>query len=286
MSAAKQAGGKGKIEKCKQRAAQKKRTHTTWKSTQTQPLLLAVDYFAAALECMLDDDWCRTWAAGRTIMLRRTSKRVKEVVDKMRLPAVVRLSRRFWDDARNGTAAQKLQFVLRQLAAMTAQCPALAYLDLCSKKIEAGGAERLGGVLAQRWLISISATIRLTSRDRKAWQCWGSAQRWRNSISATIRSKQLGKEVLQVCWRSAQRWLTSISATIILEQAGQRVLQECLRSAQRWLTSISAIFRSDQPGQRGLQEFLRSAQRWNDIGTVGKGRLRASWRGQASVLVL
>jgi hypothetical protein len=167
MSAAKQAGGKGKIEKCKQRAAQKKRTHTTWKSTQTQPLLLAVDYFAAALECMLDDDWCRTWAAGRTIMLRRTSKRVKEVVDKMRLPAVVRLSRRFWDDARNGTAAQKLQFVLRQLAAMTAQCPALAYLDLCSKKIEAGGAERLGGVLAQRWLISISATIRLDQPGQK-----------------------------------------------------------------------------------------------------------------------
>ena len=31
-----------------------------------------------------------------------TSKRVKEVVDKIRLPAVVRLSRSFWDDARNG----------------------------------------------------------------------------------------------------------------------------------------------------------------------------------------
>jgi hypothetical protein len=36
-------------------------------------------------------------------MLRRTSKRVKEVVDKMRLPAVVRLSRSFWDATRNGT---------------------------------------------------------------------------------------------------------------------------------------------------------------------------------------
>ena len=45
--------------------------------------------FTAALNAVPAEDWCRTWAAGRTIMLRRTSKRVKEVVDKMWLPAVV-----------------------------------------------------------------------------------------------------------------------------------------------------------------------------------------------------
>jgi hypothetical protein len=65
--------------------------------------LLAADLFAAVLGAIPAEDWGRTWAAGRTIMLRRTSKRVKEVVDKMRLPAVVRLSRSFWDDARDGT---------------------------------------------------------------------------------------------------------------------------------------------------------------------------------------
>jgi hypothetical protein len=48
-------------------------------------------------------------------MLRRTSKRVREVVDKMRLPAVVRLSRSFWGDE------EKLQFVLKQLTALTAR---------------------------------------------------------------------------------------------------------------------------------------------------------------------
>jgi hypothetical protein len=121
MSAAKQAGGKGETEKGKQSAAQKKRTRTTKQATQTQPLLLAADApFAAALEAIPAEDWCRTWAAGRTIMLRRTSKRVREVVDKMRLPAVVRLSRSFWGDARNGTAAEKLQFVMRQLTVVTA----------------------------------------------------------------------------------------------------------------------------------------------------------------------
>ena len=177
MSAAKEAGGKGETEKGEQSAAQKKRTRTTRQATQTQPLLLAADAFAAALGAVPAEDWCRTWAAGRTIMLRGTSKRVKEVVDKMRLPAVVRLSRSFWGDARNGTKEAKIEFVLRQLAAMTArcrittlelpkcemkgqvaerlagvlaQCPALAHLDLSGNSdFGAAGAERLAGVLGQ-----------------------------------------------------------------------------------------------------------------------------------------
>jgi hypothetical protein len=137
ISAAKEARGKGETEKGKKTAAQKKRMRTTRQARQTQPLLLAADApFAAALEAIPAEDWCRTWAAGRTIMLRMTSKRVKEIVDKMRLPAVVRLSRSFWNDARNCTewhavtwhamarrkraAAEKLQFVMRQLALMTA----------------------------------------------------------------------------------------------------------------------------------------------------------------------
>ncbi len=147
---------------------QKKRTRTTSQATQTQPLLLATDAFAVVLEAIPAEDWCRTWAAGRTIMLRRTSKTVKEVVDKMRLPAVVRLSRSFWGDAhRNGMAAEKLQFMMRQLPLMTACCRIttlelshcdmkgqdaemldLAHLNLRSNKIGAAGAEMLAGVLA------------------------------------------------------------------------------------------------------------------------------------------
>ena len=99
---------------------------------QKQSLLFAADAFVAALGAVPAEDWCRTWAAGRTIMLRRTSKKVKEAVDKMRLPAVVRLSRRFWDDARNGTGEEKRQVVLRQLAAMTGWCRiSTLELDLC-----------------------------------------------------------------------------------------------------------------------------------------------------------
>jgi hypothetical protein len=57
---------------------------------ETEPILLAADAFAAALEAILGEDRWRTLSTSWTIMLRRTSKRVKEVVDKMWLPAVVR----------------------------------------------------------------------------------------------------------------------------------------------------------------------------------------------------
>ena len=81
-----------------------KHTRTTRQATQTQPFQLA-----ASLEKIPADDWCRTWPAGRTIMVRSTSKRVKEAKDKMRLlPAVVRLSTGFWKDTRNGTAAERM----------------------------------------------------------------------------------------------------------------------------------------------------------------------------------
>jgi hypothetical protein len=80
--------------------------------------LLAEDCFVAALGALPPEDWSRTWAAGRTIMLRRTSKRVKELVDKMRLPAVLHLSRNFWDDSRHVTEKEKRQFVLTQLTFM------------------------------------------------------------------------------------------------------------------------------------------------------------------------
>jgi hypothetical protein len=123
----KQSEGTGTTEEGKLAAAQKKRARSTGQATQTQPLLLAADTFVAALAAVPTEDWCRTWPAGRTIMLRRASKKVKELVDKMRLPAVVRLSRSFWNDGRNGTGKAKRQFVLRQLTLMTGWCrnPAL-----------------------------------------------------------------------------------------------------------------------------------------------------------------
>ena len=64
------------------------------------------------------------------------------------LPAVVRLSRSFWDDARNGTDAEKLQFVMRQLPLITAWCR-ISTLELPCCGMKGQDAERLAGVLAQ-----------------------------------------------------------------------------------------------------------------------------------------
>jgi hypothetical protein len=74
---------------------------THFKMASEQPPEIA---FTAALAVVPAEDWGRTWAADRTIMLRMTSKRVKELVDKMRLPAVVRRRRSFLKDelARGG----------------------------------------------------------------------------------------------------------------------------------------------------------------------------------------
>ncbi len=64
--------------------------------------MLAVDAFVAALGAVPVEDWCRVCVGGRTIVMRRTSKRVKKVVDKMSLPDVSRLRRTFWEDTHNG----------------------------------------------------------------------------------------------------------------------------------------------------------------------------------------
>ena len=77
-----------------------------------------------------------------------TSKSVKEVVDKMSLQAVVRLSRSFWDDACNGTAAEMLQFVMSQLTALTAHCR-ISTLELPRCKTCCLCNARLAGVLAK-----------------------------------------------------------------------------------------------------------------------------------------
>ncbi len=65
-------------------------------------MLLTVETFVAALGAVPVEDWCRDCVGGRTIMMRRTSKRVKKVVDKMSLPDIVLLRRTFWEDTHNG----------------------------------------------------------------------------------------------------------------------------------------------------------------------------------------
>ena len=107
-------------------------------------------------------------------MLRMTSKKVKDVMDRVHLPAVVRVRRSFLNDPARGTVTQRLKQIFAQLvllvdrcritgielsgcqmkgkyveslAGVLAQCPALARLGLSSNEIGPDGAERLAGVL-------------------------------------------------------------------------------------------------------------------------------------------
>ena len=90
LPAAKQARGKGKTEADKVTGCADAMTGSA--DAMTQPLLLAGEHvFVQALRAVPAEDWWRTWPSCRTIMLTRTSKKVKEQVQKMRLSAVVRL---------------------------------------------------------------------------------------------------------------------------------------------------------------------------------------------------
>jgi hypothetical protein len=106
---------------------QRRRT-TNHSATSEQPSELD---FTHTLVAVPAEDWCRTWEAERTIMLRMTSKRVKEIVDKVRPPAVVRLKRSFWKDDQKRTFAEKLLFVIAQLTAITSRSQIIT-LDLSS----------------------------------------------------------------------------------------------------------------------------------------------------------
>jgi hypothetical protein len=179
-------------------------------------------------------------------MLRRTSKRVKEVVDKMRLPAVVRLSRSFWDDDPPnewrcvagpvpGTERAKCQLVLRQITLMIGWCR-ISRLELPSCRMEGQDAERLAEVLAHsptlaHLNISDNYFFGAAGTERLA----GVLGQCRELVHLNLYGNQIrsvGQRALQECWRSS-RWLTSMSAAIILSMLGQRALQECWRSAQR-----------------------------------------------------
>jgi hypothetical protein len=147
-SADKRPEGTGTTEKGKQCAAQHKRTRTTSQATTTQPALVAPDAFPISLQAVPPDDWCRTWAAGRTIILRRTSKRVKEVVDKMRLPAFVCLNRSFLANVAPEAVHRKMKRIPEQLSLIPSWCH-ITRLELPACAMTGGNIEKLARVLTR-----------------------------------------------------------------------------------------------------------------------------------------
>lgn len=136
---------------------------------------LCSNAFAIALATVPAEDWGRTWAANRTIMLSKTSKEINKIINSMRLPADVHWKLMFWNDSSNGTTEEKLDFMIRQLKRMTSlykittlvlkccniqiilhqfieileECPSLQKLNLKRNNINADGAAMIAEVLSQ-----------------------------------------------------------------------------------------------------------------------------------------
>jgi hypothetical protein len=111
-------------QKRKQRSVgQTTKAPTTMQATATEQTTgLAANAFTAVLAAVPADSWSRTWPAERTMMLRMSSKSVRDIVDKLRPPAFVRWRMSFLDDRLNGTGTERKHFVFRQLTALTAVC--------------------------------------------------------------------------------------------------------------------------------------------------------------------
>jgi len=136
---------------------------------------LCSNAFAIALQTVPAEDWCRTWPADRTIMLSKTSKKIKNIIDKMYLPVDVHRSCAFWNDSCNCNTENKLDFMMKRLKIMTSlnnittlvlkccniqiilhqfievleQCPTLKKLNLKRNNINAEGAAMIVKALEQ-----------------------------------------------------------------------------------------------------------------------------------------
>jgi len=96
----------------KEAARQQKKTCTSVQAAETPPSLHAADafdllQFLNKLIVFPAEDWSRTWASDRTLMLRMTSKKVREAMDKLCLPTTVKLNSTFLHNVVNFTSATK-----------------------------------------------------------------------------------------------------------------------------------------------------------------------------------
>ena len=78
--------------------------------------------FAEVLEVVPGTDWCSTWDAGNTNVLRRTSKNIKNLVDKICPATDVVVNMNYWEDIHNGTPNEKIEFVKRNILSLATTC--------------------------------------------------------------------------------------------------------------------------------------------------------------------
>ncbi len=165
--------------------------------------------------------------------------------------------------------------ISESLAAVLAQCAALAHLDLGLNSIGPDGAEQ---------------------GQRALQDSWGCVQRWLTLISATIRPKHTGQSAWQECWRNdpalahlnlgGNECYNGIGAGGAESLARVLVQCEALACLNIEGDDIGAAGAVSLAGVLALcpaHAHLNLSD--NGIEAVGGGRLRASWRGQSSGLL-
>lgn len=71
--------------------------------------------FTEVLTTVPAEDWYRNWPTDRTIMLSMTSNEIRNIINKMNIPAIVQWNWKFWSESLNGSTEVKLKFIMTQL---------------------------------------------------------------------------------------------------------------------------------------------------------------------------
>ena len=213
----------------------------------------------ATLVAVPAEDLYRTWPAERTMMIRLTSRRVLEVVDKLRMPAVVRLSKIFWEEE-----AINNNDLLRKLEAIQSICSVSAlYLPDC--KVAGSDVERLVDFLA-------GGCQTISHLDLGG-----------NKIGA----EGAGKLARALCECPALSHLNLRSNGIGDEEVG--VLGKCFRAPLLHLNLSGNGIRADGAGRlAGVLSYLKILThldlRRNMIGAEGAGKLAMGLAAQCPAL--
>jgi Leucine-rich repeat (LRR) protein len=80
---------------------------------------LCSNVFTEILTTVPVEDWYRNWPADRTIMLSMTSKKIRNIINKMNIPAIVHWKWKFWSEPLNGSTEVKLKIIMTQLKQIT-----------------------------------------------------------------------------------------------------------------------------------------------------------------------
>ena len=182
-----------------------------------------------------------------------TLKRVRELVDNMRPPAVVRWRRSFLAANLNGTAAEKLHLVFRQLAALTAGC-------------------RI-------------TTLKLFWEDFGVYEDVGSHVCYLQCKLTRQDSESLAGELAQcpapTHLHLGHNYIRAGGAESLAGRLGQCAVLAHLNLCDNEIDAAGAESIAGVLGQCPALAHLNLSDN-NGIEPVGEGRLRALWRGQAS----